>query len=518
MKTYYLGIDQSTQGTKALLLDRAGRVAFRADRSHRQIINERGWVEHDPEEIWANTLGVVRDVLAKAGADPSEVAGCGLSNQRETTAAFDRFTGKPVYNAIVWQCGRAAEIAERIAAGESFGIGHRPEEDGEAAGRAEGGELSNEELIFRTTGLKLSPYFSAAKMAWILQNVPEASEKQKNGSLVLGTMDSFLVHRLSGGKRTATDYSNASRTQLFNLRTLSWDSKVCGLFGILPESLPEVMDSDALYCMSDFEGIFPEPIPVHGVLGDSHAALFGQGCLKPGMTKATYGTGSSIMMNIGSGPVLSDEGVVTSLAWKIGGEVNYVLEGNINYTGAVVTWLKDDVGLIASAGETGQLAEESNPEDRCYLVPAFTGLGAPYWKSDARAAFVNMSRTTGRKELVRAGLDAIALQITDIVRAMNRSAAVPVSELRVDGGPTRNTWLMQRQSDLLSIPVLVPGAEELSGMGAAYAAGIASGFYTREVLFGASGAGKRTEYRPKMPDALRDELYSGWREAVARTF
>ena len=488
MKQYVLSIDQSTQGTKALLFDRNGTLLCRADKPHRQLIDEHGWVEHDVEEIWQNTLAVVRMVTKKAGIDKSEIAVLGISNQRETSVCWDKKTGKPVYNAIVWQCGRAAAICEEL---EKQGCAKRVQDK---------------------TGIRLSPYFPAAKLAWIFRHVPSVTERAKRGEIAVGTIDSFLVYRLTKGQRHQTDYSNASRTQLFNLRTLKWDDELLALFGIEPSCMATVMDSDGDFGETDFDGWLDEPIPIRGVLGDSHGALFGQGCLRPGMLKTTYGTGSSIIMNVGETPVCSDEGVVSSIAWKIGGKVNYVLEGNINYTGAVITWLKDDLRLIANPGETETLARAANPADSTYLVPAFSGLGAPYWDNNARAILCGMSRTTGKNEIVRAALDCIAYQISDVVRIMGTSARLNIGELRVDGGPTRNAYLMQFQSDLLGIPVRVPNAEELSGIGAAYAAGLSDGIYDLTVL----DQLKRRSYEPQMTDDVREKKIAGWQTAVRR--
>lgn len=486
MAKYVLSVDQSTQGTKALLFSERGELLCRTDRPHRQITDEHGWVEHDPEEIWANTLQVIKDLVDKAGVRKEELAVLGISNQRETTVCWDRHTGKPVYNAIVWQCARGAAICEEL---EKAGWGKK---------------------VRQKTGIPLSPYFPAAKLAWIFRNVEQAKNLARVGGIAVGTVDSWLVWKLTGGKRHQTDYSNASRTQLFNLKTLTWDPELLALFGVVPECMPEITDSDGDFGETDLEGWLPAPIPIRGVLGDSHGALLGQGCLHPGMVKATYGTGSSIMMNIGEEPAFSDLGVVTSLAWKLRGKVNYVLEGNINYTGAVITWLKDDLKLIASPGETEALARAAVEGDRTYLVPAFTGLGAPYWDSHARACLCGMTRTTGKNEVVRAALDCIAYQITDIVDAMRKSARLPIWELRVDGGPTRNSYLMQFQSDLLGIPVQVPDREELSGIGAAYAAGLAAGIYDDSVFSRLN----RTAYTPLMTEELRAEKTEGWHAAV----
>ena len=483
MADYIIGIDQSTQGTKVMLFDAQGRMTLRVDKPHAQIIDERGYVEHDPEEIYANLIDLVKQLLAESRIDPRDVRAVGISNQRETALAWYR-SGKPVYNAIVWQCARGAAICESIA--------------------------DQAEDIRRRTGLQLSPYFSAAKLAWIMQNVPGVKEAALQGDVLCGTVDSYLVYRLTGGKEFRTDYSNASRTQLFNITELRWDEKILDLFGIPACCMAKLTDSDGLFGYTDFEGVLPQAVPIHGVMGDSHGALFGQGCLQRGMMKSTYGTGSSIMMNIGDAPIFSDLGVVTSLAWKTRGQVQYVLEGNINYTGAVISWLKNDIGLLQSAGESEELARKANPQDKTYLVPAFSGLGAPYWRSDVSAAFIGMNRTTGRAEMVKAGVEAIAYQITDVVKLMQQEAKIDSIQLRVDGGPTRNKWLMQFQSDMLGCPVMVPASEELSGMGAAYAAGLGAGLYTKEVF----SLNRYEQYAPMMDEALRARKYDGWKAAV----
>lgn len=487
MKKYMLGIDQSTQGTKGIIFDENGKILAREDLAHEQIINDKGWVEHNPDEIMKNVVQVVKNVTAKAGIDKTELSGLGISNQRETAVCWNRSTGKPVYNAIVWQCARGEAICRKIAA------------DGHG------------DMIREHTGIPLSPYYSAAKIAWVLQNVDEAKEAAQKGELAVGTMDSYLVYQLTKEHCFKTDYSNASRTQMFHIKELKWDEEVIALFGIKKEMLAEVCDSDALYGYTDFDGWLDEPIPIHGVMGDSHGALYGQGCVRPGMIKATYGTGSSIMMNVGVQPVYSKQGVVSSLAWSLGGKVHYVLEGNINYTGAVITWLQKDLGLIASARETQELAESANPGDTTYLVPAFSGLGAPYWDSEAKAIVCGITRMTGKAELTRAALDCIVYQISDVVNAMSEDSGIKVEELRVDGGPTKNGYLMQFQSDMLQIPVQVPDAEELSAMGPAYAAGIAMGFYEEDKLFAGLN---RTQFTPKMAEPLRLEKYTGWKESV----
>ena len=484
MVAYVLSVDQSTQGTKALLFDGEGRLITRADLPHRQIVNDRGWVSHDPEEIYQNLLKAVAMAVEKAGISPDDIACMGLSNQRETSVAWDRETGCPVCDAIVWQCARAVDVC---AAVEKTGMG---------------------ETVREHTGIPISPYFPASKLAWILQNVPEARTLADTGRLCMGTVDAWLVWKLTGQYRT--DYSNASRTQLFNIHTLQWDADICRAFGIDPAALPQVTDSDALFGETDLGGLLDHTIPICGVLGYSHAALFGQGCLERGMTKATYGTGSSIMMNIGPKPAASRNGLVTSLAWKYKGQVGYVMEGNLNYTGAVITWLKDSLGLIASAGETEALALQANPADTTCLVPAFTGLGAPYWASEARALISGMTRLTGRAELVRAALDCIACQIHDVVAAMEKDTGIRVPVLRVDGGPTRNGYLMQFQSDMLNAAVSRPDAEELSGIGAAYMAGISAGLYTEHVF----DVLNYRDFTPAMDETRRARRLADWSRAV----
>lgn len=478
---YILAIDQSTSGTKALLFDEDARLIGRSDLPHKQKISENGWVAHDPMEIWENTKGVARAIIEKTGINKDEVIGIGISNQRETALVWDRDTGLPVYDAIVWQCARGAKICEGLS--------------------------DYAEMVREHTGLRLSPYFSAAKIAWVLQNAGDLSGRH----LCCGTIDSWLVFKMTHGKEFRCDYSNASRTQLFNIRTLSWDSEICSIFGIDPETLPTVTDSDGLYGYTDLDGYFSKEIPIHGVLGDSHGALFGQGCLTPGMIKATFGTGSSVMMNIGEKPIFSDAGIVTSLAWSMGGKVNYVLEGNINYTGSVIKWLVDDVKLLGASRESGEFAAKANPEDTTYLVPAFSGLGAPYWDSEAKAAIVGMTRSTGKAEIVKAAEECIAYQITDLVLLMQQESGLPITEIRVDGGPTKDKYLMQFQSDMLSIPVAVPKNEELSGIGAAYAAGFALGLWDQSVY----EKEERTLYLSKVDESSRKKRYDGWKAAVA---
>ena len=485
-ESYIISIDQSTQGTKALLFDQDGMLFQRKDLPHKQIINEKGWVSHDPEEIYQNTVQVVKNLVEESGISKESVKGIGISNQRETSLIWEKKTGKALANAVVWQCARAAEICRRVE------------------------QIGAAEMIRQKTGLALSPYFPASKLTWLKENVEGAKELAKKHALCFGTIDTWLVYRMTHGMSYKTDYSNASRTQLFDIFEQKWDEEICQLFGLDAQDLAEVCDSDSCFGETDLEGFFESPVPIHSVLGDSHGALFGQGCLEKGMIKSTYGTGSSIMMNIGETPVLSTHGVVTSLAWGMQGKVSYVLEGNINYTGAVITWLKDDMELIQSPAETEALCRKAEADDSLYFVPAFTGLGAPYWNSEAKGALTGITRTTRKAEMVRAGVECIAYQIADVVNAMSQDANTEIQELRVDGGPTRNQYLMQFQSDILNRKVLVPDEEELSGIGAAYAAGRGLGLYGDEVFTRL----KRQEYMPKMCEDTRVRKYNGWKDAV----
>lgn len=500
-KKYILAVDQSTQGTKAILFDRNRNLVCRADQLHKQIINEKGWISHNLTEIYQNTIQAVKDLVEKSGIQKEEIACLGISNQRETSACWSRERGEPLAPAIVWQCSRAEDICERI----KKNVVVDPD-------RERGGSGGVAEIIRFKTGIQLSPYFPAAKFAWFLKNVEEVRQAKLKGDLCLGTIDTWLLFKLTSGRVYATDYSNASRTQLYNIHELQWDREICSWFGIDPEILPEVYDSSHLYGTTDFEGYFQEPIPICGVIGDSQGALFGQGCTEKGMVKATYGTGSSIMMNAGENSVLSDLGLVTSLAWGMDGKVQYVLEGNVNYTGAVITWLKDDVGLISSPGETQEMAAKANPKDSTYLVPAFSGLGAPYWQPDAKAMLYGMSRTTGKNEIVKAALESIAYQIADIVEMMKAEDGFEVKELCVDGGPTKNQYLMQFQSDILGTTVTLPRCEESSALGAALLAGLCAGIYQTDTV----RVEECNRYLPAMSHDERERKYLGWKEAVGK--
>lgn len=481
-KEYVLAIDQSTSGTKAMLFDRTGRMTMRVDLPHKQIVDERGWVEHDGEEIWRNTVQLVHTLMEKARVNAAQLAAVGISNQRETGILWEK-GGTPVANAVVWQCPRGAELCTAL----------------ERQGAAQ--------MVRSASGLRLSPYFTAAKLAWLLQNVPATQQALKENRLLAGTMDAYLLYRLTG--RHCTDYSNASRTQLFNIHTLSWDDALCKAFGVPHSILPQVCDSDADYGTTTFDGVLSVPVPVRSVMGDSHAALFAQGCTREGLGKATYGTGSSVMIHTG-GRAVDSEALVTSLAWSRAGKAEYVLEGNINYAGAVLGWLRDEMELVHEVREVQQLAESVADTGGVYLVPAFTGLGAPHWDTQARALLCGMTRTTAKAQIARAAEECIAYQVSDILFAARAAGVLPQS-LRADGGPTRDAFLMQFQADIAGIAVEASTLEELSGAGAAYMAGLAVGLYDEETL---SEARTSVRYAPQMEQNVAEGLYKGWQAAV----
>lgn len=482
---YVIGLDQSTSSTKAFLFGPGCELIARSGRSHRQLISPEGWVSHDPMEIHQNALEAIKSLIDRSGIDRRQVAAIGISNQRETALAWNRHTGLPVCDAVVWQCARAKDVCERL--------------------QSAGGEET-----VKASGLPLSPYFTGAKLRWILENVPEAAAAARDNDLCCGTMDSWLIYKLTDGRSFYTDCSNASRTQLLNLGTLNWDEGCCRLFGLRPEWLPGLHGSNGLFGETDLNGYFPAPVPILAAMGDSHAALYGHRCLSPGMAKATYGTGSSVMMNIGPRPLAPARGLACSVGWQMDGGTTYVLEGNVNYTGAVMSWLSKDLGLLDSADRAGELAGAADPRDTTYLVPAFTGLGAPYWCADAKAVLCGMTRRTGRAELVKAAEESIAYQIRDVAALLGEASGIAPSALCADGGGARDRYLMQFQSDLLALPVTVPQCRELSALGAALAAGISAGLYTGRELDGATG----TVYQPRMDGETRARLCAGWQHAL----
>lgn len=490
METYVLAIDQSTSGTKALVVDRSGAVIARSAADHKQLYPAPGWVEHDPLEIYENVKRTAREALARARIPSAQVAALTITNQRETAVLWDQATGRPVGNAVVWQCQRTADrCAELQAAGHG-------------------------DIVRAKTGLMLDPYFSATKWRWMLEHVPEADELLAEGRLRAGTVDSWLLWKLTGGSVHATDYTNASRTSLFNIHTLQWDSELCALFGVPRALLPEVMSSDEIFGYTADPDLFAERVPITGIIGDSQAALFGQLCLAPGMAKATYGTGTSVLMNVGERPVESRNGLVTAIAWGRGGKLTYALEAVIRTTGDSIRWVRDNLGLFDTFEEMDRLlAEAPNPEG-VYLVPAFVGLGAPYWDPYARAAITGMSRSTGKAHIVRAALESIAYQVRDAAEMMKEETGIPLKELRADGGASDNAVLMQFQADLLDTPVVKSTVAELSALGSVYMGGLGVGYWsTVEEIAGKQGGFRK--YGPAMAPGRRERLYRGWRQAVA---
>ncbi len=489
---YVLALDQGTTSSRAILFDHRGRVVAVAQREFRQMYPRPGWVEHDPEEIWFTQLSTAREALQRAGVAAADVAAIGITNQRETTVLWDRATGTPVAPAIVWQDRRTAGMCDALKA--------------QAA----------ESLVRAKTGLVLDPYFSATKVAWLLDNVAGLRARAERGEIAFGTVDAWLVYRLTGGRVHATDYSNASRTLFFNIHTLSWDDELLELFGRVPRAvLPEVKPSSAIYGATAPD-LLGAAIPIGGIAGDQQAALFGQACFEVGMAKNTYGTGSFLLLNTGAKPVASEHGLLTTVAWGMGGEVTYALEGSVFVTGAAVQWLRDGLGLITNAAETEALANSVPDTGGVYLVPAFTGLGAPYWDPYARGALVGITRGTTRAHIVRAALEAIAYQTCDVMRAMEQDAGVPLRALRVDGGAAVNNLLMQFQSDVLGVPVERPAVTETTALGAAYLAGLAAGVWQSQDEIRAQWHLDR-RFEPAMEADRREQLLAGWRRAVERS-
>ncbi len=485
-----LAIDQGTTSSRAMLFGRDGRPVGQAQRELKQHFPQSGWVEHDPEDIWRDTVAVVKDALAGAGMEAREVAAAGITNQRETTVLWDRKTGDPIHKAIVWQDRRTAPLCDRL--------------------KAEG----HEALVKAKTGLLLDPYFSATKIAWLLDNVPGAREKAERGELAAGTIDCFLLWRLTGGKVHATDATNAARTMIFDIKRQAWDDDLLALFGIPAALLPEVRDSDADFGETS-AGLFGASIPIRGMAGDQQAATVGQACFEAGMVKSTYGTGCFALMNTGAQAVDSKNRLLTTIAYRVSGKTAYALEGSIFIAGAAVQWLRDGLGIIASAGDTERLAQEADPAQTLYLVPAFTGLGAPYWDAHARGAIFGLTRASGPAEFARATLDAVCYQTRDLLEAMAADGAGGLETLRVDGGMVANEWLLQRLADILGVAVERPVVAETTALGAACLAGLNNGFF--DGLEGIAATWQSAgRFAPKMGAEERAALYAGWQDAVAR--
>ncbi|MBD2867013.1 glycerol kinase GlpK [Paenibacillus arenilitoris] len=490
MEKHIVAIDQSTAGTKALVVDRYGRVVAKSSADHRQIYPRPGWVEHDPLEIYENVKRTMREALRQASLTAADLAAISITNQRETAVVWDGETGLPVHNAIVWQCQRTADRCSEL--------------------RAAGGERD----VQTKTGLRLDPYFSAAKWGWILRDTENAGSLLRQGRLLAGTIDSWLIWKLTGGRTHATDYTNASRTSLFNIHTLAWDEELCRLFGVPPALLPEVKFSDDLYGHTADPDLFAEQVPICGVIGDSQAALFGQLCLEPGEAKATYGTGTSVLMNIGERPAAPGSGLVTAVAWGRDGKVTYALEAIIRSTGDTVKWARESLGLFDSFEELDDMLRRTPDNEGVYLVPAFVGMGAPYWDPYARAAITGMSRAAGRAHIVRAAVESIAYQVRDAADLMEKESGIPLVRLNADGGASVNPLLMQFQADMLGLPVLKSEVAELSAMGSVYMAGLGVEYWSSlDEIVRMSRQGR--QYTPMIEAAERERLYEGWRRAVA---
>lgn len=487
---YTIAIDQSTSATKAMLFDQTGQLVARVSEEHQQYYPQPGFVEHNAVEILDNTYKAVNQLIQDNTSIAGQLLSVAITNQRETVVVWDKRTGKPIYNAVVWQCNRGAQICEDLIA------------------------RGYEQKVTEKTGLIINPYFSASGVKWILDHVENAQADAEAGHLLLGTMDSWLIWNLTGGKVHATDYTNASRTLLFNIHTLDWDQELLDLFTIPASMLPRVLPSDGIYGTTTINELIPE-VPIAGVLGDSHGALVGQMCFAPGMGKATYGTGSSIMVNIGEKPLHAPQGLVTSVAFAACGKTYYAFEGNIHCTGATIKWLQDDLKLIQSAAETEELAKSINGTDGVYFVPAFAGLGAPWWDSEAKALICGMNRGTNKAHVVRAALESIAYQVKDLIDLI-KSSGVEISELRVDGGPVKNNFLMQFQADMLQANINRSSIEEASALGAVLMGGFALGTWKQweEVeVFRKSGF----TFSPEKSAQETNTLYSGWKTAVKRS-
>jgi glycerol kinase len=487
MNDFILALDQGTTSSRAIVFDRNGLPAATAQKEFKQIYPKPGWVEHDPEEIWSSQAGVASEALARAGLKSTDIAAIGITNQRETTVVWDRATGKPVYNAIVWQDRRTAGFCDNLK-NEGYG-----------------------KTILDRTGLIIDAYFSATKVRWILDNVKDARELAGKGRLAFGTVDTWLIWNLTQGRLHVTDVSNASRTMLFNIHTLSWDKELLAIFDIPESMLPEVRSSSDIYGVTS--GQFASEIPIAGIAGDQQAALFGQMCTEPGMVKNTYGTGCFMMMNIGSKPIESKSRLLTTVAWKVGNETAYALEGSIFIAGAVVQWLRDSMGIIAVSGDVETLAAKVTDSEGVYFVPAFAGLGAPHWNQHARGTIVGITRGSTSAHIARAALDSIAFQTLEVLLAMQNDSGIDIRELRVDGGATVNNNLMQFQSDLLRAKVVRPRITETTALGAAYLAGIAVKYWN-----GMEEIKKQWQidkiFAPQMEAAKTESLIKGWYRAV----
>ncbi|MFZ1529778.1 MAG: glycerol kinase GlpK [Ferruginibacter sp.] len=488
MPDYILALDQGTTSSRAIVFDRKGNIVSTAQKEFTQIFPQPGWVEHEANEIWSTQLGVAAEAVVKAGLAINDIAAIGITNQRETTVVWDRNTHQPVYNAIVWQDRRTAAYCDEL----------------KATGSAK--------MIQQKTGLVTDAYFSGTKLKWILDNVDGARARAEKGELCFGTVDSWLLWKLTNGKVHATDVSNASRTLMYNIHELKWDEELLALLNIPPSVLPEVRSSSEVYGYTE-NILTATPVPVSGIAGDQQSALFGQMCTQPGMVKNTYGTGCFMLMNTGTKPVASKNNLLTTIAWKVNGEVQYALEGSVFIGGAVVQWLRDGLKIIQNSSDVEELAAKVEDNGGVYVVPAFTGLGAPYWNQHARGTITGITRGSSSAHIARAALESIAFQSMDLLKAMEADAGLPIKELRVDGGATVNNTLMQFQSDILNTRVVRPQVTETTALGAAYLAGLAVGFW-KDINELQNHWQKDREFSPSMENEKRNELQLGWQKAV----
>ena len=492
VKKYIMALDQGTTSSRAIIFDHNGEIVKIAQNEFTQYYPKAGWVEHDPMEIWGSQSGVASEVLETAGIRPAEIAAIGITNQRETTVVWDKATGRPIYNAIVWQCRRTASYCDELR------------------------EKGWENYIRENTGLVIDAYFSATKIKWILDNVEGAREKANKGELLFGTIDTWLIWNLTRGKVHVTDYSNASRTMIYNIKDLKWDEKLLAELDIPLSMLPEVKESSEIYGVTDSHFFGGAQIPISGIAGDQQAALFGQACFEPGMAKNTYGTGCFMLMNTGQEMIISKNGLVTTIAWGFDGKVEYALEGSIFVAGAVIQWLRDELRLINDATDSEYFAKKVDDSNGIYIVPAFVGLGAPYWDSYARGSILGLTRGTNRNHIIRAALESIAYQTRDVLEAMQDDSGISLQILKVDGGAVANNFLMQFQSDILGSSVYRPNIIETTALGAAYLAGLAVGFWSNKDEIAERWSINRV-FDPQMEEDRKESLYKGWKKAVTRS-
>ncbi len=491
MTKYIMALDSGTTSNRCILFDREGNICSVAQKEFTQIFPQPGWVEHDADEIFATQLEVAKQALANVGATAANIAAIGITNQRETTIVWNKFTGRPIHNAIVWQCRRTAPYCDSLK------------------------EKGLVDPVREKTGLVIDPYFSGTKIRWMLENVPGAREQAENGELLFGTVETWLIWKLTGGRVHVTDYSNASRTMLFNINTLTWDDEILKELEIPASMLPTPMPSSCIYGSTDAQ-FFGAAIPIAGAAGDQQAALFGQTCFEPGDSKCTYGTGAFLLMNTGHAPILSQNGLVTTIAWGLDGQVTYALEGSIFVAGAAIQWLRDELQFIESAGDSEYMAQKVKDTNGCYVVPAFTGLGAPYWDAYARGAVVGLTRGVNKYHIVRATLDSITYQTNDVLCAMEADSGIPLSALKVDGGASANNYLVQTQADISGAPVLRPKCVETTAMGAAYLAGLAVGYWANTDEIRQNWAVDRS-FAPQICEEDRAQRLKGWKKAVRCT-